>query len=178
MEGKLDVPDWHHLSGSVSYSYLVGNAWCPVTGGLFLGADVGVAESQRSGHFPDSQDQRHTVQTRARYHITRRFWIAAGIQYDTGHPFEFDGEPSTVLAEYGQQVLNPVDFNRGRIDPSFQVSSSAGIDLTNRNRFNMQLQADGQNLTDTLNLMDFGGLFSGDAIGPSRSVMLRLTTSF
>ena len=177
-EGKIDVPDWHHFSGSLSYSYMVGNAWYPVTGGLFLGADVGVAEAQRSGHFPDSQDQRNTVRSRARYQITRRLWVAAGIQYDTGLPFEFDGEPSTVLAEYGQQVLNHVNFNRGRIYPSFQVSSSAGIDLTKRDQFNMQLQADGQNLTDTLDLIDFGGLFSGNAIGPSRSVMLRLTASF
>jgi len=29
-----------------------------------------------------------------------------------------------------------------------------------------------------LNVIDFGGLFSGNAIGPSRSVALRLTTSF
>jgi hypothetical protein len=42
----------------------------------------------------------------------------------------------------------------------------------------MQLQADGQNLTDLLDVIDFGGVFSGNAIGPSRSVMLRLATSF
>jgi hypothetical protein len=35
----------------------------------------------------------------------------------------------------------------------------------------MQLQADGQNLTDVLDVIDFGGLFSGNAIGPSRGVM-------
>ena len=34
-EGKLDVPDWHRFSGFLSYSYMVGNAWFPVTGGLF-----------------------------------------------------------------------------------------------------------------------------------------------
>jgi GTP-dependent phosphoenolpyruvate carboxykinase len=41
-----------------------------------------------------------------------------------------------------------------------------------------QLQADGQNLTNAQNVIDFGGLFSGNAIGPSRSYALRLTTTF
>jgi len=42
----------------------------------------------------------------------------------------------------------------------------------------MRFQADGQNLNNTLDLLDFGGLFSGNAIGPSRSFALRLTTAF
>jgi hypothetical protein len=42
----------------------------------------------------------------------------------------------------------------------------------------MRFQIDGQNLTNVLDVMDFGGLFSGNAIGPSRSVALRLTTNF
>jgi hypothetical protein len=43
---------------------------------------------------------------------------------------------------------------------------------------NMRFQIDGQNLTNILNVIDFGGLFSGNAIGPSRSVAMRLTTAF
>lgn len=177
-EGKLDLPDWRKLSGFVSYSYEVGNAWNPVTGGLFLGDDATAAETQLSGHFPDSQDQRNTVRGRLRYQVHRRIWLAAGIQYDTGLPFEFDGDPSTVLAEYGQQVLNRINFDRGRIDPSFQVNASAGADLYSSERVHVRLQADGQNLNDVLDVIDFGGLFSGNAIGPPRSYLLRLTTTF
>ncbi len=177
-EGKLDLPDWRKFSGFVSYSYQVGNAWNPVTGGLFLGDDATAAETQLSGHFPDSQDQRDTVRGRLRYQVHRRIWLAAGIQYDTGLPFEFDGDPSTVLAEYGQQVLNRINFDRGRIDPSFQVNASAGADLYSSERVHVQLQADGQNLNDVLDVIDFGGLFSGNAIGPPRNYLLRLTTTF
>jgi hypothetical protein len=177
-EGKLDLPDWRKFSGFVSYSYEVGNAWNPVTGGLFLGDDATAAETQLSGHFPDSQDQRDTVRGRLRYQVHRRIWLAAGIQYDTGLPFEFDGDPSTVLAEYGQQVLNRINFDRGRIDPSFQVNASAGADLYSSERVHVQLQADGQNLNDVLDVIDFGGLFSGNAIGPPRNYLLRLTTTF
>ena len=172
------LPDWHRFSGFLSYSYTVGNAWFPVTGGLFLGDDAAAAATQLSGHFPDSQDQRNTVRGRLRYQITPRFWIAGGIQYDTGLPFEFDGDPATVLAEYGQQVLNRINFARGRIYPSFQVNASAGADIYKSDRVNMQFQVDGQNLTNVLDVIDFGGLFSGNAIGPSRSFALRLTTNF
>jgi len=177
-EAKLTLPDWHHFSGFLSYSYIVGNVWLPVTGGLFLGDDATQAESQLSGHFPDSQDQRNTVRGRVRYQLAPRFWIAGGIQYDTGLPFEFDGDPATVLAEYGQQVLNRINFARGRIYPSFQVNASAGADIYKSDHMIMRLQVDGQNLNNVLNVIDFGGLFSGNAIGPPRSYNLRLTTNF
>ena len=38
-EAKVDLPEWKKFSGFVSYSYQLGNAWNPVTGGLFLGGD-------------------------------------------------------------------------------------------------------------------------------------------
>ena len=177
-EAKLDVPDWHHFSGFLSYSYTVGNAWFPVTGGLFLGDDATAATTQLTGHLPDSQDQRNTVRGRLRYQVKPRFWIAGGIQYDTGLPFDFDGDPSQVLAQYGQQALNRIDFTTGRIYPSFQVTASAGADVYRSDRVNMRFQIDGQNLTNVLEVIDFGGLFSGNAIGPSRSYAMRLTTNF
>jgi hypothetical protein len=177
-EAKLEVSDWHGFSGFLSYSYTVGNAWFPVTGGLFLGTDATSATTQLLGHFPDSQDQRNTVRGRVRYQVAPRFCIAGGIQYDTGLPFEFNGEPATVLAEYGQQVLDRINFARGRIYPSFMVNASAGADVYKSDRVNMQFQIDGENLTNVLDVIDFGGLFSGNAIGPSRSFGLRLTTNF
>jgi hypothetical protein len=174
-EAKVDLPDWNHFSGFVSYSYEVGTAWFPVTGGLFLGDDAVIPAS---GHFPDSQDQRNTVRGRVRYQLTRRLWIAGGIQYDTGLPFDFDGTHDQALAEYGQQVVNRIDFDRGRIEPSFQVNVSAGADIYSSERVKMRLQIDGENLSNVLDVIDFGGLFSGNAIGAARSVALRLATNF
>jgi TonB dependent receptor/TonB-dependent Receptor Plug Domain len=182
-EAKLAVPDWHGVSGFLSYSYIVGQAWFPVTGGLFLGDDAVIPTT---GHLPDSQDQRNTLRGRVRYQVAPRFWVAGGIQYDTGLPFDFqcpDGETlpqciAGVAATYGQQVVDRINFARGRIDPAFQVNVSAGADVYKSERFNVRLQADGQNLTNVLNVIDFGGFFSGNAIGPSRSFALRLTTTF
>jgi hypothetical protein len=186
-EAKIDLPDWRRFSGFLSYSYTVGQAWYPVTGGLFLGGDAqGIPTS---GHFPDSQDQRNTVRGRLRYQVKPRFWIAGGIQYDTGLPFEFECDPTLTLQQciygpggpaqtYGQAVVNRINFARGRIYPAFQVNASAGADVYKSDHMNMRFQIDGQNLNNVLNVIDFGGLFSGNAIGPSRSLAARLTTNF
>lgn len=175
-EAKLELPDWKGFSGFASYSYMVGFASFPVTGGLFLGDDAQGLPT--GGRFPVSQDQRNTVRGRLRYQVRPRFWIAGGIQYDTGLPFEFVGDPATVLAQYGQQVLNRINFARGRIYPSALLSASVGADIYRSERVNTRFQIDGQNLANVLNVIDFGGLFSGNAIGPSRSFAMRLTTTF
>ena len=177
-EAKVSVPNWGRFSGYASYSYMVGNAWFPVTGGLFLGDDASDALSQLQGHFPISQDQRNTLRGRMRCQLASRLWVAGSIQYDSGLPFEFVGDPETVLEEYGPAVLSRINFDRGRIKPAFQVNASMGADVYRSDRMTMRLQADGINLTNVLNVIDFGGLFSGNAIGPSRSYMLRLTTRF
>jgi len=177
-EAKVEVPNWHRLSGFISYSYMVGNVWFPVSGGLFLGDDVQEAVTQTTGHFPDSQDQRNTLFTRWVYQVKPRFWFGGGVQYGSGLPFEFTGDYQTALAEYGPAVINRVNFARGRIYPSLLLSASAGADVYKSERMNVRVQADGQNLTNTLNIIDFGGLFSGNAIGPARSFSLRMITSF
>lgn len=157
---------------------MVGNVWYPVSGGLFLGDDLQDAHTQTTGHFPDSQDQRNTLFTRWVYQVKPRFWVAGGIKYGSGLPFEFTGDYQTALEQYGQQVLNRVNFARGRIYPSLIVSASAGADIYQSKRMKVRLQVDGQNLSNVLNVIDFGGLFSGNAIGPARSFALRFTTNF
>jgi len=174
-EAKIQVPDWRGFSGFLSYSYTVGNVWFPVTGGVFLSGDT---QAPTPTHFPDSQDQRHTARGRLRYQIAPRFWAAGGIQYDSGLPFDFNGNPATALMEYGQAVFDRLNFNRGRILPAFQVNASAGADLCKSDRLKIRFQADGQNLTNVLDVLDFGGLFSGNAIGPPRSFALHLSTAF
>jgi hypothetical protein len=181
-EAKLDLPDWNGFSGYLSYSYQLGNAWNPVTGGLFLG----VTSVPTTGHFPAPQDQRNTVRGRLRYQVAPHFWVAGGIQFDSGLPFQFNCDPSLTTAQciqgqvqiYGQEVVDRINFARGRIYPTFQLSASAGADVYKSDRLNVRFQVDGQNLTNVVEVIDFGGLFSGNAIGPSRSLALRLTTNF
>ena len=156
----------------------MGNAWFPVTGGLFLGDDAAAALSQFTGHFPDSQDQRNTARIRIKYQATSRFWLATGAEYGSGLPFEFDGDPADATATYGQAVVDRINFNRGRIKPTLSVDLTAGLELYKREKRSLRLQADVENLNNRLNVIDFGGLFSGNAIGPPRSYFLRLAATF
>jgi hypothetical protein len=177
-EGKIETPNWGPFSGFVSYSYIVGNAWYPVTGGLFLGDDASDALTQTSGHFPDSQDQRNTLRARGRYQIAPRLWMAIGADYNTGLPFEADLTPQQYATEYGQVVINHLNFDRGRINPYFTQNLSVGADLLKREKFTTRFQGDIANICNTLELIDFGGLFSGNAVGPGRQFTFRVLTTF
>jgi hypothetical protein len=177
-EGKLEVQNWKGFSGIASYSYIVGNAFNPVTGGLFLGDDASSALTQTTGHSPDSQDQRQTIRARVRYQAAKRLWVAVGSDYNSGLPFQPDLTPQQYATEYGQVVINHLNFNRDRISPYLTENASVGADLYTREKYAVKLQGDAQNLSNKLEVIDFGGLFSGNAIGPSRSFSLRLTTDF
>jgi len=177
-EGKLELQNWRRFSAIASYSYIVGNVWNPVTGGLFLGDNAASAVTQLNGHFPDSQDQRNTVRARVRYQAASRLWLALGSDYNSGLPFQPDLTPQQYATEYGQVVTSHLNFNRDRIHPSLTESASLGAELYTHEKHSLKLQGDLQNLSNKLQVLDFGGLFSGNAIGPARTLSVRLTSSF
>jgi hypothetical protein len=176
-EGKIEIPHWHHWNGYVSYSYIVGSVYFPVTGGLFLGDDAEEALTG-VGRFWDSQDQRNTVRSRARYEFTNRLWAAIGLDYGSGLPTEFDGTAAEAVAEYGQAVVDRVNLDHDRVRPSLSVDLSVGGQIYKSEKLNVNLQGDISDLNNRLNVIDFAGLFSGNAIAPQRSYALRLTTYF
>ncbi len=178
VEAKLELPHWNRFSGFTSYSYLVGSAYLPVTGGLFLGDEASQALQQTSGRFWVSQDQRNTLRTRLRYQLVPRAWIAGGGDYGSGLPVAFTGTRQDAIAQYGQALVDRVNFDNGRVKPSLAIDASAGADLLRRDKFVMQAQVDGQNLNNRINLIDFAGLFSGNAVAPPRSWDARLRFSF
>jgi hypothetical protein len=177
-EGKFSVVHLSRLSGYLSYSYMVGSVWFPVTGGLFLGSDATDAMNQFRGHFPASQDQRNTIRTRFQYQLFPRVWLAAGAEYGSGLPFAFQGTEADALAQYGPQVVSRVNFTRGRVRPVLAVDSSLSVDIYRSEKVNARFQVDGDNLNNRLNVLDFGGLFSGNAIAPGRSVSSRMNIAF
>ena len=149
----------------------------PATGGLLVGVQA-VDSAQLSGRFWDSQDQRNTVRTRFIYQITPRLWGGLGAEYGSGLPVAFNGTEQDAIDTYGQQVVDRVNFDRGRVRPSLSLDSSIGAVLWRRDKCEVNVQADIQNLNNRLNLIDFAGLFSGNAIAPPRSFAVRLTTNF
>ncbi|MGA7906556.1 MAG: TonB-dependent receptor, partial [Candidatus Sulfotelmatobacter sp.] len=83
-----------------------------------------------------------------------------------------------ALATYGQAVVNRITFAQGRIKPLLAVDASFGAQVYKTEKLTVNFQADGENLNNRLNIIDFGGLFSGNAIGPPRSYSLRLAAEF
>ena len=177
-EGKVNLPLWGHWSGFVSYSYMVGSAYFPVTGGLFLGQSATNALTDLAGRFWVSQDQRNTVRTRFRYQFLSRLWGALGGEYGSGLPVDFDGTYEEALAQYGQQVIDRVNFKRSRVKPSFSLDASIGADIWKKDTLAMRVQFDVENINDGLNLINFAGLFSGNSIAPPRSYAVRLKADF
>jgi hypothetical protein len=185
-EAKLELLHWGRFSGFASYSYIVGNCWLPVVGGLLLGSESGVAvgpggnliNTQLTGHIPDSQDQRQTIRARIRYQVAPRLWVALGSDYNSGLPFEPDESPGLYATEYGQVVINHLNFDRDRISPYLTENASVGVDFYEHEKRSLRLQGDVANLSNELELIDFGGLFSGNAIGPSRQFTFRLVSTF
>jgi hypothetical protein len=74
--------------------------------------------------------------------------------------------------------VSRINFERGRTRPLLAVNASLGADIYKAEKMNMRFQVDGINLNNRLNVIDFGGLFSGNAIAPDRRVAARLNTSF
>jgi hypothetical protein len=144
---------------------------------LFLGDDA-VGAIGATGSFPISQDQRNTAHARVRYQVVPRIWFAMAGNYGSGLPVDFQGDPATALAEYGQRIFDRVNFAAGRIRPSFSLDASAGFDVWKKERKSVKFQADVMNLTDRLNVINFAGLFSGTALAAPRSFGLRLTGEF
>jgi outer membrane cobalamin receptor len=177
-ETKVNIPHWGKLSGFVSYSYMVGSAYFPVTGGLFLGESATNALTDLTGRFWVSQDQRNTVRARFLYQFVPRLWGAVGAQYGSGLPVDFDGTYQQALAQYGPEVISQVNLERNRVRPNFSLDTSIGADLWARDKVAMKVQFDVLNITDRFNLINFAGLFSGNSVAPPRTYGVRLQTTF
>ena len=177
-EIKLEIPRWGTASGFVSYSHLRGTGTLPITGGLFLGDEA--AELLRgTDRFRLSQDQPHTVRGRLSDQITPSLWVALAGSYDSGLPVEdFDADRAEAVAQYGARIVDRVDFETGRVRPSFSFDASAGLVLARSGTRKVGLQVDVRNLTNRLNVINFSGLFSGTALAASRSLAIRLHAQF
>jgi hypothetical protein len=178
VEVKLQAPRWGPFSGYLSYTNQRGIAEFPIAGGLFLD-DGSAALLAANDRFPVSQDQRNTARAMVRYQVVPRVWTSWSASYGSGLPVESNGESlEFLIAQYGAAVVNKINFDRGRVNPSFSLDASVGIDLWRHERRSVTLQADVLNLTDRLNVINFAGFLSGTAIAPPRSAGVRLRAEF
>jgi len=105
-------------------------------------------------------------------------WIAAGVGYGSGLPFSYTGTHADAVAQYGQAVVDRLNFERGRVRPSLSINAALGANVYQSDHLILRFQVLAQNLNERLNVLDFQGLFSGNAISPSRSCFMRLSASF
>jgi hypothetical protein len=179
-EVRLAVPHWGRFSGYLSYANQSGIGQGPITGGLFLGDDAanGLTDTSK---FAVSQDQRNTMRARARYEATKRVWVALGGEYGSGLPVELGNGPidlNFLFSQYGAAIISQVNFDRGRVRPSYSLDVAAGADLYHKEQRSAALEIQAENLTDRVNVINFASLFSGTAVGPPRSVSARLKLTF
>ncbi len=177
-EARIELRPWRKLSGSVGYSYLHGIGELPITGGLFLGE--GAADALNSNdRFPITQDQRHTIRGRAAYQLGSAGWVAVAGSYNSGLPFEdFEGTPEDAAEQFGERVVDRVDFETGRVRPSASLDLSAGLVAVKSAKHTVRVQLEVRNLTNRFDVINFAGLFSGTAIAAPRSAAIRLRYDF
>ncbi|MFN8007554.1 MAG: TonB-dependent receptor, partial [Terriglobia bacterium] len=175
-EARLELQNWKRLSGYVSYSYLLGFAYSPVTGGLFLG-DSATDLIQPGLRFPISQDQRNTLHTQIQYQPpSGRWWLAAGFTYASGLPVEIN--EGSDLSAVDPRILDQVNLERGRVKPYQLWDLSGGMRVWESERQRMIMQADWINVADRFYLINFSGLFSETTIGLPSTVSVKLTYQF
>jgi len=177
LEGSVELPGWGAWSGGINYSYQLGVARLPLTGGLFL--EPAEALQQPGVWLPISQDQRQTARARVRRELGTMSWVSLAAQFNSGLPVELgDASPVALAAAYGQAVLDRVNFARGRVRPQLTFDASVGRRLWERRGVTGRLQLDVRNLTNQVNLINFAGLLSGTALGVSRQAGLQLRVAF
>jgi hypothetical protein len=179
IEGKLDIRRVGPFSGQLSYSNMTGIGKLPVAGGLFLGDETD--ELLRSSEsFPISQDQRNTFRSQLRFQPHSRLWFAFGASYNSGLPFEIEGptDEEFIKQQYGENIIDRVNFERGRVKPSSSLDASLGVEVIQSEKMRLRFQTDVFNIANRLNLINFAGVFSGTALDVPRSFALRLRTEF
>jgi hypothetical protein len=82
------------------------------------------------------------------------------------------------MQQFGQQIVDRVNFERGRVRPSLSLGASVGTELVRSEHMLMRLQADVQNFNNRLNVINFAGLFSGTGVAPPRSYSVRMGIEF
>jgi hypothetical protein len=132
------------------------------------------------GSFPITQDQRNTARGRVRTQLHSRIWLAIGGRYNSGLPVELEGATNEhfVRTQYGARILDRVNFDRGRVKPSWAADISAGLDLFQHERRRTSVVFDALNVTNQFNVINFAGVFSGTAVEPPRTFSMRLRTEF
>lgn len=179
-EVRIESTDIHGFRMFLSYANARAYGVTPINGGLFLGENP--IDLQVSGlKFANDHDQRNEAQFQVSYNHKSGLYASFSGRYDSGVPVDVD--PSTTLAQFVAQGFDPrlydqIDFQRGRVKPRTILNLSVGADLFRKERTNLNVQFDVQNLMDRLFLYNFESVFSGTHVGNPRLLSGRIALRF
>jgi outer membrane receptor protein involved in Fe transport len=179
-ELRIESTDIHGFRGFLSYANARAYGVTPINGGLFLGenpSDLEIAGLK----FANDHDQRNEGQFQVSYNHKSGVYAIFNGRYDSGVPT--DVEPGTTLAQFvadgfDPRLYNEIDFQRGRVRPRTILNISLGADLFQKERTNLNVQFDVQNITNELFLYNFESVFSGTHVGFPRLFSARLAVRF
>ncbi len=179
-ELRLESTDIHGFRGFLSFANAHAFEFTPINGGLFLGKNVSRLFVPGL-KFDADHDQRNEAQFQLSYNHKSGVYATFSGRYDSGVPV--DVEPGTTLAQFVADGFDPrlypqIDFARGRIRPRTILNFSVGADLFRKDRTNLNLQFDVQNLTNRLFLYNFESVFSGTHVGFPRMFSGRIALRF
>ncbi len=173
-EAKYRLSVWKGLSAEAAYSYLVGRARLPVSGGLLL--EDSTALLQSAATIAITQDQRNTARAQLRYGFGDRAWISAGERFLSGLPF--DGDAASDLATVDPRLIARLDLSRQRIRPFAITDAQFGVRIWQAEHKSIDFSVQAANLFNQVDLIDFAGVFSGTAVGPPRNANARIRIEF
>jgi len=179
-ELRFESIDLHGFRMLASYANARAYGVTPINGGLFLGEDP--QDLQIPGLiFANDHDQRNEAHFQLSYNHRSGIYASFSGRYDSGVPAEV--EPGTTLAQFVADGFDPrlyheIDFERGRVRPRTILNLSVGADLFQKERTNLNVQFDIQNLTNELFLYNFESVFSGTHVGFPRLFSGRVALRF
>ena len=179
-ELRLESTEIHGFRFFASYANSRSYGVTPINGGLFLGEDP--EGFQTAGlKFANDHDQRNAASFQLSYNHKSGIYANFSGRYDSGVPT--DVEPGTTVAQFvadgfDPRLYNEIDFQRGRVRPRTILNFSIGADLFQKERANLNIQFDVQNLTNELFLYNFESVFSGTHVGFPRLFSARIGLRF
>lgn len=175
LDVRLELPRVRGWSAYLSYTNSHVRQFGPITGGLFLEADI-IAIGSGTAFTPD-HDQRHVGAFGASYDRDRgAFSASLSGRYESGTPLEVDRDELDELADRPGAVL--VDLERGRVKPRqvYDLALTQRLFRTSRAEVSVGLSI--LNATARRWAYNFGNPFSGTHFGPGRTAHLRLRAVF
>lgn len=172
---RLDVPERKGFSGYLSYTNMRVLQTGPINGGLFL-TDEFIEIGDGTTFIPD-QDQRNTGSFGVNYQ-QQRSGLVVGFsgRHESGVPLEVEADRLEDLkAARGSELVN---FDRGRVKPRTIFNFMTGVTLFRKDRVNVALQFDVQNIFNRAFAYNFGNPFEGTHFGAPRRWSGSLRFSF